>query len=172
MERVEQNELNQQVTVKQSLIPNSGNGLFACKDFGKGEVICTYGGSLIDSAEAQYENPMYMVSFENGKGYKLMGDNRGGDLGHFANAVHPSFPGVVQNARFELAFGEKTRLLNERGRFKVVAVKPIKQGEEIIVNYGNGYWLTMKQWESGSHPTKPATVVARDERALKRRRFD
>jgi hypothetical protein len=85
------NEWNQRVYVTLSRIPNSGQGLFAKEMIKKGEVICTYGGKLIDPAEARYLDPTYIAAFEPGKGFKLQGDNEAGDLGHYANSISPDF---------------------------------------------------------------------------------
>ena len=84
------NKDNQLVYPAPSRIPNAGNGLFAKQAIAKGSIICTYGGRLVDSCEAQYLDPTYTVAFELGRGFKLIGDNDDGDLGHFANAVQPN----------------------------------------------------------------------------------
>lgn len=81
------NERNDSVYVKKSNIPYSGNGLFAKKLIKKGEYVATYSGQLVDEMEAKYINPCYIVNYENGKGYKLVGDNLDGDTGHFANSI-------------------------------------------------------------------------------------
>jgi hypothetical protein len=167
--QINQNEFNMNVIVKPSKIPQAGNGLFAGKTFEKGETICTYGGQLVDVAEAKYLDPMYIVSFENGKGFKLCGDNAGGDLGLFANAVHPDNPQIEQNAKFSLNYGQRQYLPEKRGRFPVLATRKIEFGEEIIVNYGHGYWTTMYKWEN-EKPVKSRGAQDRDERALKRAR--
>ena len=166
--KIRYNEGNQHVVVGKSRIPNAGNGLFAKRSFKKGELVCTYGGHLVDFTDARYIHPMYIVNFENGRGFKLVGDNEGGDCGHFANAVHPAAPEIVQNAKFCIS-DEKKYLANQRGRFNIYATRDILLGEEIIVNYGDGYWLTIQKWEEmPEKPTKSAASKAREERALRR----
>jgi SET domain-containing protein len=164
------NPSNLKVFVAISKIPNSGNGLFAKETIPKGELICTYGGTFIDNADAHYTDPTYLVNFENGRGYKLIGDNLDGDLGHYANAVHPDHPEVTQNARFNLT--NKKYLPNLRGRFNIFAVEDIPAGEEIIVSYGKGYWLTMSKWHemstTGHLPQKSEAAQEREARAMKR----
>ena len=164
------NPSNLKVFVAVSKIPNSGNGLFAKETIRKGELICTYGGRFIDNADAHYTDPTYLVNFENGRGYKLIGDNLDGDLGHYANAVHPDHPDITQNARFNLT--NKKYLPNLRGRFNIFAVEDIPAGEEIIVSYGKGYWLTMSKWyemsTAGHSPQKSEAAQAREARATKR----
>ena len=158
--------LNPKVFASKSRIPKSGNGLFAKIFIEKGGLICTYGGKLIDNAEAKYLNPTYTAAVENGKGSKLIGDNIDGDMGHYANAVHPNSDSIIQNARFR--FTSKKYLDNLRGRFDVIALKDINIDEEIIVKYGDGYWRTLDKWSSGELPNKSETTIRRDERALRR----
>lgn len=172
-----QNSFCEGVRVGRSKIPKAGRGLFASRSFNKGDLLCTYGGSLVDGAEAIYLDPCYMVNFENGKGWKLAGDNQEGDLGLFANGTHPSLPSVTENARFSLSYDRKWILPGEtgrgeapRGRFCLFAVKEIQEGEEIIVDYGSGYWATLKRWDGEDRPVKSKETLARDERARKRAR--
>ena len=164
------NELNKKVYTAKSKIPNSGNGLFAKLNIDKGDVVCTYGGKLIAAADAKYTDPTYIASFEPGHGYKLVGDNEDGDMGHYANAVHPANDAVKQNAKFH--FNSKKQLPNLRGRFELIALQKIAKGEEIIVNYGPGYWNTMEKWNPNIISEKPKSAIARDERALRRAEKD
>jgi hypothetical protein len=197
-----------------STIPKAGTGLFAKQFIAKGAVFCTYGGRLVDPAEAQYLDPTYTVAFEQGKGFKLIGDNEDGDLGLFANAIQPDFFGgsptelaneenshcqnncsrrdrnaapllqkrdvvqvmdaaivmVKQNARFELR-NKRLTSSGTRGRFDVVAIADIAAGQEVFVNYGNGYWFTMQRFWKQLLPAKPQTAIDRDARARKRALF-
>lgn len=162
---VKTNDFNKRVYVKKSHIEGGGNGLFAVERIEKGETLCTYGGQLIDPAEAKYMNPMYIVNFELGKGFKLNGDNEDGDLGHYANAVHPENEIIKQNAKFVF---KSNKYLNMRGRFNLIATNRVLKDDEIIVNYGKGYWHTMRKWSNTDFPVKPATAIQRDARAMKR----
>ena len=86
------NGRNYKVFVKQSKIKSGqkgirvGNGLFMNQDIEKGDVICYYGGTLLDKEDAKYESPLYLVEFEKGH-LVLSGDSNFGDLGIFANSV-------------------------------------------------------------------------------------
>lgn len=164
--RVNSNEANNKVYVAKSKIQNGGKGLFAKVLIPKGEVICTYSGKLIDCTDAKYVDPTYIVSFNPGKGFRLIGDNETGDMGHFANSIHPENKDVKQNGRFNLSL--KKMLPNQRGQFPLIACENIKKNEEIIVNYGDGYWLKMNKWTNEEHPTRSASTLAREERALRR----
>ena len=167
--RVKANKYNQKVYVKESNIPNGGNGLFAKQDIQKGEVIATYGGQLIDPADARFADKTYIAEFEYGRGYKINGDNEDGDLGMFANSVGPAGEDetvhVEQNAAFDLM--TKKILPNDRGRFDIRAKRKIHKDEEIIVNYGQGYWKHLTE----TIPTEqPQSKLDRDARAAKRRK--
>jgi hypothetical protein len=76
-----------------------GSGLFAARDFEKGDIVALYEGILVDSADAQYEDPSYIVEFEKGRGLKLIGDAQSGYKGIYANSVHPLDPDLTQNAK-------------------------------------------------------------------------
>lgn len=153
------------VMVAKSKLPfkDAGKGLFATVAIKKSETICTYGGKLIDSQEAKYRSPVYIVNFENGKGFKLDGDDTNGDLGIYANAIHPEHEFPKQNARFHTR--SKKFLPNGRGVFNIIAKQDIAAGEEIIVDYSDGYWLTMQNWNTQPRPVKSAAILARDKRA-------
>lgn len=151
--------------VANSTIPSAGRGLFAAQRINKGDDICIYSGHLVDPADCKYLDPSYMVEFELGKGFKLNGDALDGDLGIYANAIHPS-GGVLQNARFDL----RTKAYRSQGRgcFLLKATKDINPQEEIIVSYGRSYWMTLDKWRQDGAPPKPIAVLARNERAEKR----
>lgn len=112
------NENNQNVYVKPSTVPSSGNGLFAKKFIKKGEYIATYSGQLVDENEAKYINPCYIVNYENGKGYKLVGDNIDGDTGHFANSICNEFwlkkMNDLKKEFYLLTFKGKNKILREK----------------------------------------------------------
>lgn len=63
----------------------SGFGIFASKNIKKNDYICSLSGFLIDWTEAVYIDPTYIVSWQLGKGYKLVGDDLEGDLHIFFN---------------------------------------------------------------------------------------
>lgn len=154
----------ERVYVSDSLLVSSeegfkiGKGLFAKEDIQRGNVICTYSGQLYYYTIAKSVDPTYMVSFEFGKGDKLAGDNDEGDLGHFANSIHPNDPTMKQNASLDLnsrKFRKVTYISNDikRGRFILTATKNIAKGEEIILDYGKGYWKTLRDYhEYGVQP--------------------
>jgi hypothetical protein len=90
-----------------------------------------------------------LFDFEMGHGYKLIGDNQMGDMGHYINGIHPfeMTSKLNKNAKFNLNKTKKT-LPNMRGYFYLVATKDIQAGEEIILDYGRGYWKAVAKWNS------------------------
>jgi hypothetical protein len=105
-------------------------------------------------------------------------DDGRGHVGHLANSVHPEYRLPIQNARMSLSEkfvldsnGVPTRRLfvpGDVGFFPLVAIKDINEGEEVIVDYGRGYWKTLSEWIS-SPKQKSTAEMDRDERQKKRR---
>jgi len=58
----------------------SGFGIFSFKNIKKNDYICSLSGFLVDWTEAVYVDPTYIVSWQLGKGYKLVGDDLEGNL--------------------------------------------------------------------------------------------
>jgi hypothetical protein len=160
--------LNCNVFVALSQLPDAGNGLFAKQFICKNDIICTYGGRLINEVDAKFENPTYIVDFEMGHGFKLLGDNLMGDMGIYVNGLHPlkAIP-ERKNARFNLNKSKKT-LPNMRGMFKLVATRDIQIGDEIILDYGPAYWRTIAKWDANPCPVKSKTVTDREYRVANR----
>jgi hypothetical protein len=152
-----------------SLLPNAGFGLFAKVDIAKDSVVCTYGGRLIPLPDAKYEDPTYIVDFELGHGFKLVGDDLSGDLGCYANGEHHLNVDLKRNAKFAIS-KTKRILSHDRGMFKIIATRLIHKDEEIIINYGAGYWTTIGKWDPASPVMKPLAIQHRDQRAAKRRK--
>ena len=153
--------LNNGVEVDESEV--HGQGLFAIREFQVGEVVCTYGGQLIDENEAKYLPPHNMVNFENGRGFKIIGDDIMGDKGIYCNSVHPQQQ-YEANARFHLR--SKKYLPDNRGVFNIVAISQIIEDAEVLVDYSEGYWQVCANWDK-SPRYKPADVIAREKRLAK-----
>ena len=172
---------NDKVYVACSEIENAGLGLFANQNIEKGEIVCSYGGKILDSQEALYENPTNMIQLELCKGgYSLLGDCEEGDLGLFANSVMKGCS-VRKNAkycidrysgRFTKAVADKCMGITPvRFRFIMVASTNIKKGSEIIMDYGVGYWSNISRWKKNGVLKKETSIVAREERMAKRKKL-
>jgi SET domain-containing protein len=123
--------------VRPSQIPGAGMGLFAQKDFQKGEYVTNYGGVIVDQEKVK-EEPF------NSSMYKLL---------------HPS--GHTLDARFVFDMcSDRGRWINDsrgsdfQNNCEYVAVNstdahilttsPVKEGEESFVEYGESYWTNLE----------------------------
>ena len=157
------------VVPSDDLIP-VGNGLFATRNISKGEVVCTYAGHIQFYRDAAYEDPTYYVDISH-KLEILNGDNIEGDLGHIANSIHPENPELKSNARFALGMKQihlYTYLEKKRGRFNIFAIRDIQCGEEIIVNYGFGYWSRIARFHKDGRLQPSQAVIERNQRNVQR----
>jgi len=121
--------------VKQSFIPNSGLGLFASKDFSKGETICTYGGKRVTNLD-NIPASDYLLDNSATKSNPILlnADTSTASLARYANDLNSTFK-AVDSSKYNTAFRRHTRY-----KGKIVAKKNIKAGEEIYVDYGRRYW--------------------------------
>ena len=151
---------------------NAGDGVFAKVKIFKGQYICSYSGELVDYAATKYCDPTYIFSWELGIGYKLIGDNKDGDLGHLCNSIHPDSPSVRRNAKFDNKSLKRNKgkkyHLKKRNKVDIIATKDIEIDEEIILDYGPGYWKVMSDFTQKGMNDKPHSIQERDERAKKR----
>lgn len=108
------------VVVKKS---NSGLGLFALKDFKKGELIIEYTGEKITEAEANRRGGKYL--FELNDAWTIDGKSRENKARYINHACKP-------NAYPELDDAEE--------HIFIYAKKAIRSGEEITYNYGKMYF--------------------------------
>lgn len=126
------------VQIKKSQLPKAGKGLYALKEFRRGDVICEYEGELVTWAECEKR------SDEGHEGYVVfITKNRCVDAyftpwaaGRFANDARGigRVAGLKNNAHYEIQSrkGEK--------RVYIVATMTIRKGDEIFVHYGDDYW--------------------------------
>lgn len=129
------------VYVKESQIPSSGMGLWAKKDFKRGDIIVKYDGDKITWKECERRNEKQ----EGFGGYYLYINERKcidaqytlWAMGRYANDATGMIriKGLRNNSRYEIRKGEAF----------IIASRNIKAGEEILVSYGRGYWSTLKK---------------------------
>ena len=121
--------------VDSSTIPNSGKGLFAKRDFKKGEFICKFTGEIIDSDEL-YKRDIggprshYFIDMGN----KTLDVYKSKGLARYANDAEglTKIKGKKNNSSIYMDDDEKY--------VYIAATKNIKAGEEIFVSYGKDYW--------------------------------
>ena len=133
--------------VKQSTIPESGNGLFATKSFNAGEWVTNYSGPRINRPEAEKlkalkeHSHLKTVEFGfqiiNGIKHPSFAREKIKGGGSFANDSRNG----KQNAMFVTVYDET----KEKYKVFLQALRDIAAGEEILVNYGSTWWT----WYSG-----------------------
>jgi SET domain-containing protein len=99
----------------------SGLGLFATENIKKGEVIIEYIGNIIDDAEAEKKHKT-MYIFEVKKNTNIDGSPRWNTARYANYSCDP-------NAESE----------NKKSRIFLIAIKNIKQGDEITFDYGEEF---------------------------------
>lgn len=139
------------VEVKDSLIKNAGQGLFATRDFARGSAITLYDGEVLDWQEALKRREKKQHShfrtisygFNVIAGLKSATEGRGG--GSFANEALERRQ--ANNATFRKYWNPR------HASFEIYlqALVNIPQGAEIYVYYGRDYWRQMGQVACKGH---------------------
>ncbi len=137
--------------IGKSGIPNSGDGLFALRDFEPNEIIIEYGGKRVPAKEYRKGKGTYGIELSS----KMVVDAKStqSNLGRWANHCRAQDKRKKHckgnNAFFSLFRGNKRRgkraMINVRADYEdrpasEVRKGGIKKGEEIFVNYGSDYW--------------------------------
>jgi SET domain-containing protein len=146
------------VFVYESKIPNAGRALFAADDFADGNWITEYDGELIDKktadARLQQGKDTHIRSLEFGHSFVdgfYCTNTRGRGGASFANdpwTLGKNVASGMYNAKFEKfqsfdpKVGVKTRTgdMELPNRVFLRAIKRIKKGDEIYVDYGKDFW--------------------------------
>ena len=125
-----------QVVVRKSTIHNAGLGLFALRDFRKGEVVVEYKGRVLNQAQADRLYPGGVImeyGLQIAKGRYIDAKSKTSCFGRYVNAaVGHRMP----NLRFVIPQHARTA-----NRAKMIAIRDIKKGEELFVKYGCGKGL-------------------------------
>ena len=130
------------VSVKESGVPGAGLGLFAERDFKKGENIVEYRGHVVilldpsssSESESEEEEPIggpYVVQTTR---HMFIDAARTDSEGRYVNAAPK---GKHNNA--QLVYDARKRVANVRARVKIAA------GKEIFMGYGGAYWRALKK---------------------------
>ena len=117
------------ITVKQSSIHNKG--VFASKDIKKDQKIIQYVGKKVPKAEADVIGEETLIASNNHKD--------GGGVYLFELDDNYDIDGNVPNnpARFiNHSCSPNCETLNEDGKIWIIAIKDIKENEELFYNYG------------------------------------
>ncbi len=133
-ENVRENEDNDDVEVKDSYIltqegESAGKGLFAGKDFKKNDYICDYDGVLILLDVAEDDNHESEYVFKLNSDWAIDAIHPYSCFGRYANDA-------IKRSKINAEIIKRNGLLTAELR----AIKKIKNGDEIYVSYGDGYW--------------------------------
>lgn len=117
--------LNKGLAIQESTIENAGMGLFTLIDRKKNSIITEYTGKLITPDEAKNSNSHYLL--QTTKNWIIDGQDKN-EIGYGRWINEYKKP----NVRF--SWDAKNKIA------KIRAIKNIKAGEELFLNYGNSYW--------------------------------
>ncbi len=129
--------LEKQLIIKKSGLHNAGKGLFTVTDIKKGTRIVEYKGRL---------QPWREVKEQDGINGYLMYINR--------NTVINALPAVKTFGRYAndarglvrvKGLRNNSEYVSEGKRCYIDAIRNIKAGEEILVHYGNEFWVLMRK---------------------------
>ena len=127
--------LDKFIEVKESKLPNGGQGLFTKVDIPKGTRITEYKGKFTTWAEVEdlFDNA-YFFSIDDETVINAMDDLT--SFGRYANDAKglSKVKGLSNNADYMI----------EGKKVFIDAVKNIKKGEEIFVPYGTDYWKQIR----------------------------
>jgi len=128
-------------TLGKSGIPNSGTGLFAWKDIPAGKVLLEYKGERITKKAYDERDSGYGVGYKTRTGRDMVVDARDtqSGLGRYANDCRPANVAAGHCPGYNAQFFEWR---SPAGRLDVYieAIKDIKKGEEIFLNYGDNFF--------------------------------
>jgi SET domain-containing protein len=128
--------MEKNVYAKKSKLPDAGLGLFAKKNFKKGDKIVEYKGRIQTWKEAvkeNWENP-YLFWINAKTVINPIKSNTA--MAHYANDARG--PGKVKGLR------NNAEYQTEGNRCFIFATRDIKRYEEIFVDYGDEYWPAIK----------------------------
>lgn len=137
-------ETNNDVEVKASSINNAGDGLFATKDFKKGDFICWYNGVFIEPPviENGYYDSDYLLKIPGSDLYIDAED----PLSCYGRFINDGLSKKNSNCKF-IDYDD----VYAAG---VIATRKIKQGDEIFVSYGHDYWIEPRRNQKLSQKDK------------------
>ena len=129
-------ELDKRTVIKKSLIPGSGNGLFAVVKIKKGEVIGELGGRLLEEFPQgnHYVGALIECAQKEAHPYKYLDSKDYGAHVSRINFAPSKINGV--DTQFQNA---GIKRLCKHPYFEFVALKDIAAGEEIWSSYGPNY---------------------------------
>lgn len=124
--------------IKESQIPNAGNGLFTAIAIFKDEIICEFKGEILSPQEAKEREKKgqykYFVSLLDGS---TMDSIKAKCFAKYAND-----PNGLIKSKFKI---NTMITMDDQDAICLVAIRDIDQGEELFCSYGKKYWSKFKQ---------------------------
>jgi SET domain-containing protein len=133
-ERLQESSESKNLKVDVSTIPNSGKGLFAKKDFKKGEYICKFTGDYIDSKELERRD----VGGARSAYFIYIDDNTTLDV--YDSKCLAKYANDAEGFRKIRGKRNNSALAQDGKNIYIQATKDIDAGDEIFVGYGKDYW--------------------------------
>lgn len=122
--------------ISKSAIPGAGMGLFTRGAIAKNALIIEYTGTVTDWESVRYDASNMYIYFVD-ENYVINAKNHPKALARYANDAHGlvTVKGLENNSCF----------VNIDGRIYIKATRNVAAGSEILVEYGEGYWNTVKE---------------------------
>lgn len=133
-ERLQESSESKNLKVDVSTIPNSGKGLFAKKDFKKGEYICKFTGDYIDSKELEKRD----VGGARSAYFIYIDDDTTLDV--YDSKCLAKYANDAEGFRKIRGKRNNSALAQDGKNIYIQATKDIDAGDEIFVGYGKDYW--------------------------------
>jgi Reverse transcriptase (RNA-dependent DNA polymerase)/RNase H-like domain found in reverse transcriptase/Integrase zinc binding domain/Chromo (CHRromatin Organisation MOdifier) domain/Aspartyl protease len=134
--------------VKASTIPHAGMGLFAERDFRRGDKAGAYSGDRVRLDVAGGTGGPYVLQVKRGVGIDAARTNAG--YGRWAN--DPRGSGKPANAAFRVSTADG-------GRACLRTTRAVARGAELLVPYGAGYWRAQPEALAKQVALAAATVL-------------
>ena len=138
-----QNKEKSEVWVDASQIPLADMGLFANRDFHKGEHITLYDGMLLSTKEAKGANVHTHLRTVKSFGDLVIDGYKWEDIKHISHGVGAgAFANDAHNTPFSInaTYVNIFPSIDQKFMVTLQATTDIAQGQEIFVSYGRGYW--------------------------------
>ncbi len=131
--------LDKYLFLKKSQLPNAGKGLFTKTDIPKGTRITEYKGRLRPWKEVKHEDGRNPYIFRLNTRLAIDAKNYLKSFGRYANDAGGirKINGLRNNADY----------IVEGNRCYLDAIRHIKRGEEIFVEYGGNFWKLIRKIE-------------------------
>ena len=128
--------------VKQSTIPDAGNGVFTTAPFSEGDIICVYRGRIGKNFGKSSDKVLTID-----KDISIDGYNIGSLINDIIEVKHYSKEDIVKKLLFAQKFDKLDLEYNckftKKGNVVLItATKDILAGEELFISYGYQYWFT------------------------------